>query len=65
MLNKGMSRVRKRVEWALQDLKKLFTPVEFPRKMKLCMVSVAMVYIVLATLCNFRTCLSGSETSNF
>lgn len=65
MFNKYMSRVRTSVEWAFKDVKKYFTHVDFPRKMKLGMVTVEMVYIVSAILWNFRTCLYGSQTRKF
>ena len=63
--NSSISVVRISVEWLFADIVNCFKFMDFKRNLKVCLSSVAKMYIVSALLRNALTCLYGNSTSKF
>jgi hypothetical protein len=63
--NKKMSEVRVSVEWLFGDILNYFKFLDFRKNLKIGLNAVGKMYIVCALLNNGRSCLYGSQTSNY
>lgn len=63
--NRNMSKVRQAVEWSLGKTIMLFAFVDYKKNQKLHLQPVGKYYVVATLLCNFHTCLYGSEVSEY
>jgi len=63
--NKVMSKMRICVEWEFADLYNQFAFISFKQNQKLYLQPVAKYFIVSTILKNCKTCLYGSQTSQY
>ena len=61
--NRAMSGARITVEWMFKELKKFWTAVDFPRKMRVLQLPVGTLYLAAILLCNVRNCFYRNQTS--
>jgi hypothetical protein len=63
--NKSMSSVRVAVEWPFGEIATYFAFNDFKKNLKIGLQSVAKIYTVSCLMFNAKTCLYGSQTSQF
>jgi hypothetical protein len=63
--NKNMSKVRQCVEWSIGKTINLFAFLDFKKNQKLLLQPVGKYYVVATLLCNFHTCVYGSQTGRY
>lgn len=63
--NKAMSSVRVAVEWPFGEIATYFAFNDFKKNLKIGLQSVAKIYAVSCLIFNAKTCLYGSQTSQF
>lgn len=63
--NASMSSVRVAVEWPFGEIATYFAFNDFKKNLKVGLQSVAKIYAVSCLIFNAKTCLHGSQTSQF
>ncbi len=63
--NKSMSSVRVAVEWLFGEIATYFAFNDFKKNSKIGLQSVSKIYPVSCLIFNAKTCLYGSQTSQF
>lgn len=63
--NATMKVPRTSVEWAFKDVKQVCARLDFPRKLRIQLSPVGLLYRTKALVWNLRCCLYGDATSTF
>ncbi len=63
--NESMSSVRVAVEWPFGEIATYFAFNDFKKNLKIGLQSVSKIYAVSCLIFNAKTCLYGSQTSQF
>lgn len=62
-INKAMSFARINVEWIFKEVKTLWTPMDFPSKLRVLQISTGILYFVDLFVSNVGNCVYRKQTS--